>query len=122
MDFEGKTPLPFDPQDSVASQVNSKVADLSHADAIDTSFLALEAAAITAVAATAGAGPRDGLTASTLFLESDLAGSNSVSIAAEITAFGTDPATSRLDLTTQDAMTIDLTKTSKQVIYAIGLQ
>ena len=122
MDFEGKTPLPFDPQDSVARQVNSKVADLSHADAIDTSFLALEAAAITAVAATAGAGPRDGLTASTLFLESDLAGSNSVSIAAEITAFESDPATSRLDLTAQDAMTIDLSKTiGNTKIYTVGL-
>ena len=47
--FEGKQFSPFDPQDSVARQVNSKVADLSHADAIDTSFLALETAAITAV-------------------------------------------------------------------------
>ena len=85
MDFEGKTPLPFDPQDSIARQVNSKVADLSHADAIDTSFLALEAAAITAV--TEGSTTlRDGLTADKLFLETDLAGSSSVSIASEITA------------------------------------
>ena len=123
MDFEGKTPLPFDPQNSVDRQVNSKVADLSHADAIDTSFLALEATAITAVAATAGAGARDGTTASTLFLETDLAGTSSVSIASEITAFGTDPATSRLDLTTQDAMTIDLSKSiGTEVIYTLGLQ
>ena len=38
MDFEGKTPLPGDPQDSIARPINSKVADLSHADAIEISF------------------------------------------------------------------------------------
>ena len=55
-------------------------------------------------------------------MESDLAGSNSVSIAAEITAFESDPATSRLDLTAQDAMTIDLSKTiGNTKIYTVGL-